>query len=313
MTVLVAITGWDHRPWLARFRALAPGRRFVHHTDTFDPAEIRHVAAWKPPRGLIAGLPRVAAIFNLGAGVDALLTDPSLPDVPIVRVVNPDLTARMCEYVVLHVLYHHRGMNALRAAQALRQWPDPQQPAAAQVRVGLMGMGELGRAAAAHLVALGFQVAGWSRRGHDMAGVAAFAGADGLDAFLARTDILVTLMPLTPDTRHMIDLALLRKLPRDGALGGAVLINPGRGGLQVEADILAALDAGSLIGASLDVFEREPLDAASPLWAHPAVVITPHNAADSDPDVLAADVLAQIARHEAGEPLDNVVDRAAGY
>jgi glyoxylate/hydroxypyruvate reductase A len=174
-------------------------------------------------------------------------------------------------------------------------------------------MGVLGRDAAEVLVRLGFRVAGWSRRQVDLAGVEPFAGAAQLDAFLARTDILVSLLPLTAETRGILSMPLFRKLARGGAFGAPVVINAGRGGLQVEADIVAALDEGILGGVSLDVFEVEPLPKESPLWLHPRIVVTPHAAAWSAPEALVPPILTQIAAYEAGEPLANVVDRAAQY
>lgn len=337
MTLLLAATGWNADPWLERFRRLLPGRTVVDFRAPYDPAAVRYVACWKPPRDLLAALPNLAVIFNLGAGVDALLADPTLPDRPIVRIVNPDLTSRMRDYVVLHVLYHHRRMHRLADAQRRHDWVDLDQPAPEAVRVGILGFGALGRAAGRALADLGFQVAAWSRSGATEpsttrsgateplssrsgatepaagADIAVFGGAAGLAPFLARTDILVVLLPLTAETRGLIDRAFLRGLAKDGPLGGAVLINAGRGGLQVEADILAALDDGTLLSATLDVFEKEPLDAASPLWDHPRVVVTPHNAADSDPEALAAHVAEHIGRYEAGLGLVDVVDRGRGY
>jgi glyoxylate/hydroxypyruvate reductase A len=176
-----------------------------------------------------------------------------------------------------------------------------------------MGLGVLGEDAATKLAMLGFQVAGWSRSPKSIAGIQCHAGEEGLDAFLARSDILVVLLPLTAATRGIIDAKLLRKLAKDGPLGGPVLINAGRGGLQVEADILKCLAAGDLHAASLDVFETEPLPAESPLWHHPGVTVTPHIAADSDPRSIVTYIMGQIRRHETGEPLAHVVDRKRGY
>jgi glyoxylate/hydroxypyruvate reductase A len=176
-----------------------------------------------------------------------------------------------------------------------------------------MGMGVLGRDSAAVLSRLGFQVAGWSRHRSAVPGVSAYAGAAELDTFLARTDILVTLLPLTPQTRGILAMPLFTKLARDGVLGGPILINGGRGGLQVEADIVAALDAGVLKGASLDVFQPEPLDPASPLWRREDVVITPHVAASSSAEDISPDIIRQILDYEAGKPLRNVIDRAVSY
>jgi glyoxylate/hydroxypyruvate reductase A len=313
MSLLVAIQGWSPDDWIRRFESEPGAPPVIDARKPFDPAAVRYAACWKTPPGLLAGLPNLAAIFNLGAGVDALMADPALPDVPLVRVADPDLTARMTEYVVLHVLRHHRRTDLYAAAQADRIWLNRDQPPARAVRVGIMGMGVLGRDAAEVLGRIGFQVAGWSRRGEAVPGVESFAGAAGLKPFLARTDILVVLLPLTPDTRGILDYALCAGLAQDGPLGGPALINAGRGGLQVAGDLVRALDEGILAHATLDVFETEPLPPSSPLWAHPRVTVTPHNAADSDPDALCRYVVDQIRGFEAGEGLRNVVDRRAGY
>lgn len=315
MSLLVAIKGWSPDAWIERFRRLAPDLSVIDARQPFDPAAITHAAVWKPEPGLLARLPNLGAIFNLGAGVDALLTDPTLPDVPIVRIVDPDLTARMTEWVVMNVLMHHRRVREHAEAQNKSLWLSLPQPAARAVRVGVMGLGVLGRDSAEVLARLGFQVAGWSRSPREVAGIDCYSGEDGLTAFLARTDILVVLLPLTPDTRGILNRDLFGRLARDNHMGGPVVINGGRGGLQVEADILTALDDGTLAAASLDVFEQEPLPAASPLWRHPRVVVTPHCAADSDADALGEAIVAGIRRHARGEGIaaDMLVDRRAGY
>jgi glyoxylate/hydroxypyruvate reductase A len=312
--ILLAVTGVDPTGWEERLRALAPRRDIrVWPQRLGDPADIAYACAWQAPHGLFASLPRLQAIFSLGAGVDHVLGDPHLPDVPVVRIVDPDLTMRMTEYVVLHVLMHHRRQRRYDARQRERIWREDEQPPASAVAVGVMGLGVLGRDAASALRRIGFRVAGWSRTPNELPGIETFSGDDGLDAFLRRSEILICLLPATPATQAILKLALLRKLKRDGAAGGAFLINAGRGALQVDADILAALDEGSLAGATLDVFPVEPLPAASPLWTHPKVTITPHNAAASDPGALVANVLRQIERYEAGLALEHVVDRARGY
>jgi glyoxylate/hydroxypyruvate reductase A len=312
--ILLAVTGLDPTGWEERLRALAPHRDIRLWPQRLgDPADIAYACAWQAPRGLFAGLPRLKAIFSLGAGVDHVLGDPRLPNVPVVRIVDPDLTMRMTEYVVLHVLMHHRRQRRYDAQQREGVWHEHEQPPASAVAVGVMGLGVLGGAAAAALRRIGFRVAGWSRSPKELSGIETFHGDDGLDAFLRCTEILVCLLPATPATRGILSLGLLRRLKRDGAAGGAFLINAGRGALQVDADILAALDEGSLAGATLDVFPVEPLPATSRLWTHPGVTITPHNAAASDPDALVANVLRQIERCEASLPLEHVVDRAVGY
>jgi glyoxylate/hydroxypyruvate reductase A len=311
--ILLAVTGLDPKPWAERLRTLAPKRDVRLWPQLGSPADIAYACAWQAPRGLFASLPRLAAIFSLGAGVDHVLSDPRVPHVPVVRIVDPDLTMRMTEYVVMHVLMHHRRQRHYDAQQRERIWREHDQPAASRVAVGIMGLGFLGCDAAAVLCRIGFRVAGFSRTPKRLPGLETFHGDDGLDAFLRRTEILVCLLPATPATRGILRLELLRKLKRDGACGGAYLINAGRGELQVDADIIAALDEGSLAGATLDVFATEPLPSASPLWTHPKVTVTPHNAAVSDPYALAANLLRQIERLEAGLPLEHVVDRAVGY
>ena len=220
---------------------------------------------------------------------------------------------RMTEYVVLQVLMHHRRQRLYETQQRERVWHEREQPPASAVAVGVMGLGVLGCAAAQALARLGFRTAGWSRTRKVLAGIQTFHGSDGLDAFLRRTEILVCLLPSTPATHGILRLDLLRKLERNGAAGGAYLINAGRGPLQIDADILAALDEGSLAAATLDVFPTEPLPTASPMWTHQRVTITPHCAAYSDPGPLAANILRQIDRLEARHSLEHVVERAVGY
>ncbi|MGD0564224.1 MAG: glyoxylate/hydroxypyruvate reductase A [Roseiarcus sp.] len=314
MTILFAATGWDPAPWLQRLRALLPDHPIVTPQALSDRAAVRYAVCWRPRPGALADLPNLQAIFSLGAGVDHLFQDPRLPQVPIVRVVDPDLTARMSEWVVLHALLHLRQFRRYERQQRERVWDDDDdQPAAGQVRVGILGLGELGRDAARKLRAIGFDVAGWSASAKSEPGVACFHGSDGLDAMLARTDIVVSLLPLTEATRGILNARLFVKLARDGRLGGPILLNAGRGGLQNEADILAALDAGVLKGASLDVFEKEPLPRESRLWTHPAVFVSPHNAAVSMPGAVAGAIARQIEAFERGEGLRNVVDRGRGY
>ncbi|HEX8166764.1 MAG TPA: glyoxylate/hydroxypyruvate reductase A [Beijerinckiaceae bacterium] len=314
MSLLVAITQWEPEPWTLRFRRLMPERRVVALGEPFDPAAVRYAASWKHPPGSLAALPNLKVLFSLGAGVDHFMGDPRLPDVPIVRVVDADLTNRMSEYVVLHCLMHLRRQRSYDEQQRRKIWLDDRfQPGAHHVRVGIMGLGVLGQDAARKLRVMGFEVAGWSRSPRAVAGMETFSGADGLDAFLARTDILVCLLPLTKDTRGILNRSVFARLARDGRLGGPIVVNAGRGGLQVEADILACLDEGVLKAATLDVFETEPLPPESPLWTHPAVTVTPHNAAMSDPESIAEQIAEQIRRFERGEPLRNVVDPRAGY
>ncbi|MBC9882893.1 glyoxylate/hydroxypyruvate reductase A [Bradyrhizobium sp. INPA01-394B] len=316
LAVLINSTqqNWLPERWKARFDAVCNGRRVVLLPDaSLDPGEVHYAAVWKPVPGDLGAFPNLRAIFNLGAGVDALMADGSLPSVPLVRVAVPDLTNRMTEYVVLHVLMHHRQELYLRESQRARRWEPKYQWPASAITVGVMGLGTLGADAADVLRRLGFRVAGWSRSPRTIAGVECFHGAAGMDAFLRKTDVLVSLLPLTPDTNGILNRDVFAKLNRTSPLGAPVLINAGRGGLQNEADILACLDDGTLGAASLDVFVQEPQPADSRFWTHPKVLLTPHNAADTDADAISAYVAEQIATFEAGGALENVVDRARGY
>jgi len=311
--ILIASGPWDPNPWAEMVRKLMPGRPVFIWPDLPDPAAVRYLLAWHPPEAALAALPDLAVIFSLGAGVEHILSRRNLPDVPVARIVSDDLTGRMVEWITLQVLLHHRQQRRYDRLQRERRWHELTQPAATEVRVGVMGMGVIGAAAAEILARLGFRVAGWSRTPKAVEGIEAFHGAAGLDAFLARTDILVVVLPHTPETHGLLAMPLFRKLAPDGALGGPILINAGRGLLQVEADIVRAIEEGVLIGASLDVFEAEPLDPTSPLWGLDDVVVTPHAAGWCDPRELVRQIAGQIEAYEAGRPLRNVVDRKAHY
>jgi glyoxylate/hydroxypyruvate reductase len=315
MTLLIACSS-RAEIFAAAARAQGPHLDIRVAPEVGEAKDIQYALVWQPPPGLLKSLPNLKLIVSVGAGVDSLLDDPSLPDVPLVRFVDPDLTGRMAAYITLHVLLHHRRMTEYRKLQAQASWRYLPEPAAHEVRVGLMGIGVLGSAAAKVLLGLGYCVRAWSRTPKAVEGVADFSGAGGLDPFLAETDILAVLLPLTPATRGLLRRDLFRKLSlrgRSEMLPGPVLINAGRGGLQVDAEIVAALEAGELYAASLDVFEREPLPASSPLWAHPRVVITPHNAAESAPGAIVRYCLRQMSAQARGAPLANLVDRRRGY
>ncbi|KQU64292.1 glyoxylate/hydroxypyruvate reductase A [Aminobacter sp. DSM 101952] len=308
--VLLSITGFNPQRW---YELLSAEREVVLEPEGAADPSIDYAVVWKQKPGLLAKLPNLKAIFSIGAGVDHLFADPNLPAAPIVRVVDENLTQHMVEYVLWRVFDHHRQGQLYRAQQTKKAWHEPPQRPAADISVGIMGLGNLGRAAAEALKAAGFRVNGWSRRPQEVAGVTTFSGDAGLVPFLNATDILVVLLPLTEATKGIISYGLLKELRRRNGLGGAVLINAGRGKLQCDADILRALDDGTLKEASLDVFEVEPLPKTSPMWNHPKVFVTPHAAATSDPTHLVPPMLRQMDAFERGEPLENIVDRTTGY
>jgi glyoxylate/hydroxypyruvate reductase A len=297
-------------------RSFAPDRDIRLHGAHGAEDEVEYALAWQPPVGALKTFPNLKLIVSVGAGVDHLFRDRELPAVPVSRYVDPDLTTRMTEYIVLHTLLHTRRLTEYQSQQRNTTWRYLPEATASQVRVGIMGLGVLGQAAATALLRLGYQVRGWSRSAKSVDGVACFAGTEGLDAFLDETDILAVLLPLTPATEGLIDRSVLKRLSRSGRhprMPGPVLINAGRGKLQVEADILAALEAGELYAASLDVFETEPLPAESPLWGHPRVIVTPHNAAESADESIVSYFLRQVERVERGEDAENIVDPKVGY
>lgn len=289
------------------------GRQVLRASDPdLDLSEARYAVIWKPEPNLFRRAPNLQVLFSGGAGVDHILTLPDLPDIPIVRFVDESLTTRMSEWVVLQALSHLRQVPAYLKQQRERQWRELPQPEARDLTVGVMGLGVLGQDSARKLKIMGFNVIGWSRSRKTIDGIETFDGAE-VETFLSRTDMLVGLLPLTPDTRGIFDAALFSKLRKGGALGKPVFINAGRGGSQVEADVVAALETGVLGGASLDVFEKEPLPADSPLWRMENVMVTPHAASASDVRALFRNAEAQMERFEAGQPLQHLVDRSTGY
>ncbi|MBP2230313.1 glyoxylate/hydroxypyruvate reductase A [Azospirillum agricola] len=308
MTLLFCSSSDNADVWRAEIAKRLPGLEMRVWPDVGDPADIRMALVWKPPAGLLASLPNLSLIVSLGAGVEPLLEDPTLPDVPLVRMVSDGLTLDMAGYVAFQVLRWHRQMDDYAALQAQARWEPLDHGPASAVTVGILGLGELGAAAARTLRTMDYHVLGWSRSPKQVEGVESFSGPDGLAAMLARTNTLVCLLPLTPDTQGILNAALFAALP-----AGAVVINAARGRHLVEADLLAALDSGHLRGASLDVTVTEPLPPGHPFWRHPKIRITPHVAAVTHPSLSAAQVAEAVRAFRAGEPLPNLVDRKRGY
>jgi glyoxylate/hydroxypyruvate reductase len=274
-----------------------------------DPADIDYALVWRPEPGLLASLPNLKLILSLGAGVDHILCDPLLPhDLPIVRLVDPYMTDAMSEYVALQVLRLHRQDLDYRGQQAAADWRELDQKNAIERCVGILGAGALGQDAGRKLKGLGFDVALWSRSEKVVEGLRSYAGAAGLPALLGRSEILVCLLPLTAETKGILNTSTFTLLPK-----GAALINVARGGHLVEADLLAALASGRLSAAVLDVFREEPLPAGHPFWRHARIIVTPHIAAATHPPTAAPIILDNIRRFEDGRPLLNRVDPAQGY
>ncbi|MEO3471678.1 glyoxylate/hydroxypyruvate reductase A [Roseomonas sp. CAU 1739] len=311
--ILVVKSGGEQAlpEWRASFAEVAPDLDVRWWDDaTVDPAAVDYALVWDPEPGRLAALPRLRAIFGSGAGVDAILRDQHLPKhLPLVRCVPPEATQRMGEFVCWAVLSLSKDARRMAIAQAKCAWDafDPPFAAAAKT-VGIMGLGAMGQRAVAMLRGLGIPVIGWSRSRKTIEGVECFAGPRGLPAFLARSEVLVCLLPATPETVGLIAAPLLGQLPP-----GAGLVQVGRGAHQVLPDIVAALDAGQLSGAMLDVFETEPLPSDNPAWTHPRITVTPHAASLPSRHERARYIADCIARFERGEALPNLYLPERGY
>lgn len=309
MAVLIYTKFHDPAHWADAMRAIDPALDIRIHPQSGDLADIEAAVVAKPPPGLLQSLPNLKLIHAFGAGVDAILADKTLPrHVPLTRVVDDRLTMAMTEYVLLHVLRFHRQVETMAANQRNKTWKWLPPVDAAERVIGIMGMGTLGTAVAEKLRPFGFQLVSWSRGLKAVDGVTSFHGDEHLDSFLRLCNVLICLLPLTPQTRGIISRRTLSLLPK-----GAYIINAGRGGHVVEADLLHALDSEWLSGATLDVFDEEPLRDSHPFWTHPKVTVTPHNAADSIPAQVAPQIIDNIQRMMKGQPLLRLVDYARGY
>lgn len=295
--------------WKDALYQRVPGLDIVTFPFVGDPSDIEVAVVWEPPQGLLASMPNLRLVVSTGAGVDHILKDPSFPkDVPLVRMVDPGLTQGMVEYVVMAALLCSRKMHRTFAAHARKLWEPETVPLAPERTVGIMGMGVLGRACAGALRGMGYDVIGWSRTPKDFDEIQNFDGLDGLEKFLTRAQILVCLLPLTPETEGILGRGTFNRLPT-----GAGVINVGRGGHLIEEDLLTALDKGKVEVAVLDVFNEEPLPVDNPLWEHPRVFVTPHIASVTTPESAIISVAEAINELRKGLPFTNLVNPELGY
>ncbi len=298
-------------PWLDELKKSLPDLEVRVWPDIGNPADIEFAAIGFTSRGkALAGLPNLRFVASIMAGVDHLVNDPDMPKaLTIVRASDPDGDRLMNETALLHVLRHHRHLHEYAVDQRHHDWK-PRRPVqhCANRKVGVMGLGQIGLPLAQFLAEFGFDVAGWSRRAHEAPGVAMFQGPDGLAPFLARTEILVNLLAVTPETEDLLDAAAFARMPK-----GACIVNLARGQHIVDADLIAALDSGQLAAATLDVFRTEPLPSDHPFWDHPRIAIMPHVARAPHPRDLAPQLVENVRRARAGEPLAWVIDRTRGY
>ncbi len=295
--------------WGAALAERVPDLDFRVWPDVGDPSEVEFALVWHLPPGSLRGMTGLRCVCSLGQGVDHLFDDLDIPEgARLIRLVDPWMSAAMSEWILLNVLRFHRQGPEYEAFQRRREWRVLPPPETSERRVGIMGLGRLGEDAARKVAALGFDTAGWSRTPKTVPGVAGFHGDAQFAGFLARTDILCCLLPLTPATRGIVNARSLALLP-----AGAFVVNAGRGGHVVDADLLAALDAGHVAGAALDVFEEEPLPPDHPYWTHPKVQVWPHVSAQTNAGSAAAQVADAIVAVSEGREPANPVDRARQY
>ncbi|MBB4360844.1 glyoxylate/hydroxypyruvate reductase A [Bradyrhizobium sp. CIR18] len=308
MTVLYKANMVRGAEWARFFAERAPDVPFRLWPDIGDPANVRYLVAWVPPDDIATTFPNLELVFSVGAGVDQFDATKVPAHIPLVRMLEPGIAETMVEYVAMAVLGLHRDLLQFIDQQKQQVWREIRITPAKRRRVGVMGLGQLGQAVLERLKVFGFPLSGWNRSAREIEGVTCHVGAEALPDFLAQSDILVCLLPLTDETRGILSADLFARLPR-----GASLVNVGRGPHLIEADFLAALDSGALSGAVLDVTEPEPLPEGHPFWSHPRILLTPHNASMTTPDTAVDFVLDVIDRHRRGEELPGRVDRSRGY
>jgi glyoxylate/hydroxypyruvate reductase A len=298
--------------WARALSACLPEAQVVEWNEAraaTDTAHAEYAVGWKPPADFFSRVRIARAFFSAGAGVDHLLAHPGLPaELSLLRLEDAGMGTQMAQYCCLEVLRRFRRQQDYERQQRDRVWRELDPPPLDRFEIGLFGLGVLGAQVARALAGFGFRVLGYSRTPRDLDGVECISGPEALPRFLARSNVLILLAPLTPETRGLFDRRHLAMLPR-----GAWLINVARGALVVDADLIAAIDDWHLAGATLDVFSTEPLPAEHPFWQHPRIRVTPHVSAITLVEESAAQIARKIRALERGETVGGVVERSRGY
>lgn len=308
MTLLFNVVPERWQAWDSLFRQHAADIDVRQYPDVGDPAAVRYYAAWQPPRDFHLQFPNLEVVFATSAGVDQFDLTTLPPHIQVVRMLDPGIEQGIVEYACCAVLNLHRHIPQYLEQQHQALWQPRQLVPAQQRRIGVMGLGNLGKAVLERLKLFGFALSGWARSAKTIDGVQCFAGEEQLPAFLQQCDVLICLLPLTAETRGILNARSLAALPK-----GASLINIGRGGHLVEADLLTALDSGHLQHAVLDVLDEEPPTAGHPFWQHPNIWLTPHIGAMTSPHTAFEVLLGNIRRHQRGEAMVGVIARSEGY
>ncbi len=293
-------------PWVDGFRAALPGAEFTSWVPGAPPAD--YAVVWAPPQAFFDEQPDLKAVFNMGAGVDALMKLNIPPQAQVVRLDDAGMSVQMAEYVCHAVIRHFREFDGYEADTRAGKWSYRKPRMRADFTVGVMGLGVLGTRVAQALKGFDFSVNAWSRSPKVLDGVRGFAGTEQLDDFLAASKVLVCLMPLTPETQDILNYRNLSLLQP-----GGYVINVARGGHLVDDDLIALIDSGHLAGATLDVFRQEPLPSAHPFWLHPKITVTPHTSARTLREDSIAQIAGKITAMALGLPVAGVVERERGY
>lgn len=306
---IVIISDRDTKAWVQAIKTKNPGLNLRQYPQDRNREEIEYALVWNHPRGLLKEYPNLKVVASMGAGVDHILSDPDLPDhVAVTRIVDPQLADDMAEFVLTLTMDHLRNLSLHKGEEAKSLWKPRPYLRISEAKVGIMGLGNLGATAATKLIGSGFKVRGWARSPKNIKGLEVFVGEGDLEAFLAETNILVCLLPLTPSTENILDSTLMSRLPKN-----AFLINVARGNHLVEEHLLEQIDNGHLSGAALDVFREEPLPKDHPFWKHPKILVTPHIASVTKPSAVVSQILDNYDRMRKGRPLLNEVKREKGY
>jgi glyoxylate/hydroxypyruvate reductase len=309
MPIVIVSDFANPAPWISALKRAAPEVEVLMHDQVKDRSEIEFALAWNHPPGIFREFPNLKTISSMGAGVDHLLKDTSIPrQIKIVRIIDPQLSQDMFEFALAVIMSRLKNLLHFRENQRQKNWKKKRYLRMNEVRIGLMGTGVIGHHVASNLQRVGFSVSGWSRSEGQPTAYKKYFGEDQLENFLKNTDILICLLPLTSSTKGIINKKHLGMLPQ-----GAWVVNLGRGGHVNEQDLIEMLNSGHLDGANLDVFNEEPLPPHHPLWAHPKIFITPHVASLTDPGSVAPQIIENYKRTIKNEPLLNQVDREMGY
>lgn len=309
MSIAIVCPNRDNSDWVAALQSIDPTLKVEVWPEIRAPKEVEFVVSWNQPPHVLDQFPNLKCISSIGAGVEHLLNDTTVPvGIPLVRLVDPDLKQSMAEYVMLGVLEHFRRFADYRLQQEQVRWEALQIPHISQLGIGIMGFGEIGGYVANKLFDFGFKVSAWNRSQKPSGGIPVYSGRDELGEFLKNSNVLVCLLPLTGETKNILSAQTFSQLPP-----GAYLINAGRGGHLIDEDLLSVLDSGQLSGALLDVFTEEPLPEKHPFWLHEKITITPHTASITNPESASAQIVENYRRVLGNGPLLNLVDIDRGY